>query len=159
MPCALEPVGMVQRASIQGLEGTFDGHEKDWQEAHHIPKAYLEYKAVQKPDGTYSEQPPTRTPFDPPLQNLMIGVESFLRAIQASVGMYNTSVGKDDTNAKSGVAIKQLDTQSDQGAFHFIDNYNHRFLGGIGRIINDLISKVDAGPKQVMVRTKDNKDK
>jgi hypothetical protein len=56
------------------------------------------------------------------------------------------------------VAIKQLDSQSDQGAFHFIDNYN-RFLVAIGRICNDLISKVDAGPRQVMTRTKDNKDK
>lgn len=159
MTCALEAVGMVPRASVQALEGSFDGHEKEWQEAHHIPKAYLQFKAVQLPDGTYSAIPPSREPFDPPLQNLMIGVESFLRAIQSSVGMYNTSVGKDDTNAKSGVAIKQLDTQSDQGAFHFIDNYNHRFLGAIGRICNDLISKVDAGPRQVMVRTKDNKDK
>lgn len=49
--------------------------------------------------------------------------------------------------------------QSDQGAFHFIDNYNHRFLGAIGRICNDLITKVDAGPREVMIRTKDNKDK
>ena len=159
MTTALEAVGMVPRASTQALEGSLDGHEKEWQEAHHLPKAFLYYKPVQLPDGTYSAQEPTKTPFDPPLQNLMIGVEAFLRAIQSSVGMYNTSVGKDDTNAKSGVAIKQLDTQSDQGAFHFIDNYNHRFLGAIGRICNDLISKVDAGPREVMVRTKDNKDK
>jgi hypothetical protein len=159
MTCALEAVGKVPRASIQALEGSLEGHEQEWQEAHHLPKAYLYYKPVQLPDGTYSAQPPTETPFDPPLQNLMIGVEAFLRAIQSSVGMYNTSVGRDDTNAKSGTAIKQLDTQSDQGSFHFIDNYNHRFLGAIGRIINDLITKVDAGPRQVTVRTKDNKDK
>ena len=159
MTCALEAVGMVPRTTYVVEEGSLDGHEQDWQEAHHIPKAYLQFKAVQKPDGTWSANPPIREPFDPPLQNLMIGVESFLRAIQSAVGMYNTSVGKDDTNAKSGVAIKQLDTQSDQGAFHFIDNYNHRFLGGIGRICIDLIKKVDAGPRQVMVRTKDNKDK
>jgi hypothetical protein len=159
MTCALEAVGMVPRTTYLALEGTLDGYEKDWQEAHHIPKDHLTYKASQQPDGTYIAQAPQREPFDPPLQNLMIGVEAFLRAIQSAVGMYNTSVGKDDTNAKSGVAIKQLDTQSDQGAFHFIDNYNHRFLGGIGRICNDLISKVDAGPREVMIRTKDNKDK
>lgn len=159
MTCALEAVGMVPRTTYLALEGTLDGYEKDWQEAHHVPKDHLTYKAAQQPDGTYLAQPPTREPFDPPLQNLMIGVEAFLRSIQSAVGMYNTSVGKDDTNAKSGVAIKQLDAQSDQGAFHFIDNYNHRFLGAIGRICNDLISKVDAGPRQVMIRTKDNKDK
>lgn len=159
MTCALEAVGMVPRTTIRALEGSFDGHEKEWQESRHIPKAYLYYKSVLKPDGTYSEQPPTEQPFDPPLTNLMIGVEAFLRAIQSAIGMYNTSVGKDDTTAESGVAIKQLDAQSDQGAFHFIDNYNHRFLGAIGRICNDLMSKVDAGPRQVMTRTKDNKDK
>ena len=159
MTTALEAVGAVPRATVRALEGSLDGHEADWQEAHHIPKAWLYYKPVQLPDGSYATEQPTSTPFDPPLQNLMIGVESFLRAIQSAVGMYNTSVGKDDTNAKSGVAIKQLDTQSDQGAFHFIDNYNHRFLGHIGRICNDLISKIDAGPRQVMIRTKDNKDK
>ncbi len=159
MTTALEAVGQVPRATTQALEGSFDGHETEWQEAHHLPKAYLYYKPVQLPDGTWATQPPERTPFDPPLQNLMIGVEAYLRAIQSAVGMYNTSVGKDDSNAKSGVAIKQLDAQSDQGAFHFIDNYNHRFLGAIGRIINDLIGKVDVGPRQVMIRTKDNKDK
>lgn len=159
MTCALEAVGMVPRSTVKALEGSLDTYEKEWQEAHHIPKAFLLYKPVQLPDGTYATEAPTSTPFDPPLQNLMIGVEAFLRSIQSSVGMYNTSVGKDDTNAKSGVAIKQLDAQSDQGAFHFIDNYNHRFLGAIGRICNDLISKVDAGPREVMIRTKDNKDK
>jgi Phage P22-like portal protein len=158
MTCAMEAVGMVPRSTTKALEGSLEGYEKDWQEAHHIPKAWLYYKPVQLPDGTWATDPPGSTPFDPPLQNLMIGVEAFLRAIQSAVGMYNTSVGKDDTNAKSGVAIKQLDAQSDQGAFHFIDNYNHRFLGAIGRICNDLISKVDAGPRQVTVRTKDNKD-
>jgi hypothetical protein len=159
MTCALEAVGMVPRATTKALEGSLEGYEKDWQEAHHLPKAWLYFKPVQLPDGTWATEAPTSTPFDPPLQNLMIGVEAFLRSIQSAVGMYNTSVGKDDTNAKSGVAIKQLDAQSDQGAFHFIDNYNHRFLGAIGRICNDLISKVDAGPRQVMIRTKDNKDK
>lgn len=159
MTTALEAVGKVPRATVKALEGSLDGHEKDWQEAHHIPKAWLYYKPVQLPDGSWATEPPTDVPFDPPLQNLMIGVEAFLRAIQSAVGMYNTSVGNHDTNADSGVAIKQLDAQSDQGAFHFIDNYNHRFLGGIGRICNDLISKVDAGPRQVMTRTKDNKDK
>lgn len=159
MTTALEAVGMVPRSTVKALEGSLDGYEKDWQEAHHIPKAYLLYKPVQLPNGEYSTEAPGSTPFDPPLQNLMIGIEAFLRAIQSAVGMYNTSVGKEDMNAKSGVAIKQLDAQSDQGAFHFIDNYNHRFLGAIGRICNDLISKVDAGPRQVMIRTKDNKDK
>ena len=159
MTAALEAVGQVARSTNKALEGSLDGYEKDWQEAHHVPKAWLYYKPVQLPDGTWATEPPISTPFDPPLQNLMIGVEAFLRAIQSNVGMYNTSVGKEDTNAKSGVAIKQLDAQSDQGAFHFIDNYNHRFLGAIGRICNDLISKVDAGPREVMIRTKDNKDK
>ena len=159
MTCALEIVGMVPRSTIKALKGSLDGHEQDWQEAHHIPKAWLYFEPVQLPDGTWATDAPESTPFDPPLQNLLIGVEAFLRAIQAAVGMYNTSVGKDDTTAESGVAIKQLDAQSDQGAFHFIDNYNHRFLGGIGRIVNDLISKVDAVPRQVMIRTKDNKDK
>lgn len=159
MTCALEAVGMVPRTTYLALEGAMNGHEKEWQEAHHVPKAWLSFVPVQLPDGSWATEAPTREPFDPPLQNLMIGVEAFLRAIQSAVGMYNTSVGKDDTNAQSGVAIKQLDAQSDQGAFHFIDNYNHRFLGGIGRICNDLIPKVDAGPREVMIRTKDNKDK
>lgn len=160
MTCALEAVGKVPRATVRALEGSLDGYEKDWQEAHHVPKAWLYFKPVQLPDGTWSAEAPTEIPFDPPLQNLMIGVEAFLRSIQSAVGMYNTSVGKDDTNAKSGVAIKQLDAQSDQGAFHFIDNYNHRFMARIGIICNDLITKVESGrPRQVMIRTKDNKDK
>lgn len=156
--CKLEAIGQVPRTNYMALEGSFEGHEKEIAEANLSPTPFNYFKAVQLPDGTYSAEPPIRTPFDPPIQNLEVASESYLRSMQSSIGMYNSSVGKNDTNVKSGKAISELDEQSDTGSFHFIDNYN-RFIVAMGRIVNDLQSKIEITPRQVPVRMKDGKEK
>ena len=156
--CKLEAIGMVPKTNWMALEGQFEGREQEVADANKSPKPFLYYKDVQRPDGTYSANPPIRDPYDPPIQNLEIAGESCRRAIQSAVGMYNSSVGRNDANVKSGVAIKELDAQSDQGAFHFIDNYN-RFIVAIGRIVNDLQSKIEITPRQAPIRMKDGKEK
>jgi hypothetical protein len=156
--CKLEAIGQVPRTNYMAIEGQFEGHETEVAEANQKPTPYLYYKAVQMPDGSYTANPPIREPFDPPVQNLEIASESFLRAGQTAVGMYNSSVGRNDTNVKSGKAIQELDEQSDVGSFHFIANYN-RFIVAVGRIVNDLQSKIEITPRQVPIRMRDGKEK
>ena len=154
--CKVEAIGMVPRTNYLALEGQFEGHEEELQDANRSPKPYVYYKAVQLPDGSYGQQPPIREPFDPPVQNLEIASESFRRCIQSAVGMYN--LGRNEANVKSGKAIEELDEQSDAGSFHFIANYN-RFITAVGRIVNDLQSKIEITPRQVPIRTADGKEK
>jgi len=156
--CKIESIGMVPRTNYLALEGQFEGHEQELADANRSPKPYIYYKAVELPNGEKTAQPPIREPFDPPVQNLEIASESFLRAGQTAVGMYNTSVGRHDTNVKSGKAIQELDEQSDIGSFHFIANYN-RFIVAMGRIINDLQGKIEVTPRQVPIRMRDGKEK
>jgi hypothetical protein len=83
-----------------------------------------------------------------------MGAEAAKRSIQSAMGRYNASVGKSDSQVKSGVAIKALDTQSDQGSFHFIDAYDTA-LEFAGRVLNDLIDVVDNAAKDVAIRKQD----
>lgn len=156
--CKVEAIGMVPRTNYLALEGQFEGHEEELAEANRSPKPYVYYKAAELPNGEKTAQPPIREPFDPPVQNLEIAGESFRRSIQSAIGMYNSSVGRNDTNVKSGKAIQELDEQSDIGSFHFIANYN-RFLVAIGKIVNDLVGKVEITPRQVPIRQRDGKEK
>jgi Phage P22-like portal protein len=136
----LELAGMVPKTPAIGYEGQFENHEADWQNAHRVPIGYLEAKAVTDATGQAILPLPQYNRWEPPIQALEMGAESARRAIQAAVGMYNTSVGKHDTNAQSGVAIDKLDRQSSQGSFHFIDNFDG-FLEHMGRMLDDLIDK------------------
>jgi chorismate mutase len=156
--CMMEAIGQVPRTNYLAAEGQFEGHEQEVAEAGRIPRPYLYYKPKMADDGQTPIPPPTREPFDPPLQNLALAGETFQRDIQSAVGMYNSSVGKNDTNVKSGKAIQELDEQSDTGSFHFISNYN-RFIVRIGAIVNDLQSKVEITPRQVPIRMRDGKEK
>lgn len=149
-----EAIGMVPKAQWVGYQGQFAGHEEDWQNANRNPKAYLEVNPVI--EGRVELLPlPTRNAYDPPIQGVEMAAEAAKRAIQSAVGMYNTSVGKADTKAQSGVAVKALDEQSDRGSFHFIDNYD-RALEHAGRILNDAIPKVYKEPRDVGIRKPDD---
>ena len=154
--CKTEAIGMVPRTNYLAEEGAFEGHEEELADANRSPKPYVYYKAVQRADGSYSETGPIREPFDPPIENLEIASESFRRCIQSAVGMYN--LGRNEANVKSGKAIEELDEQSDAGSFHFIANYN-RFITAVGRIVNDLQSKIEVSPRQVPIRMRDGKEK
>lgn len=136
-----ELIAQVPKTPWVLYEGQIEGHEAEWQHANTSPIPYLQVKAQTSGTGDQVLPLPQRQVFEPPIQAYEIGAESAKRSIQSAMGMYNTSVGKHDTQAKSGIAIKELDVQSDQGNFHFIDNYD-RALVYAGRILDDLIPYV-----------------
>lgn len=58
--------------------------------------------------------------------------QAALQDVQASVGMYKSSLGQ-NSNASSGKAIGKLETQSDTATFHYLDN-EARTIEQVGRI-------------------------
>jgi hypothetical protein len=54
-------------------------------------------------------------------------------------------------NEKSGVALQRIQTQTQKGSFHFIDNFE-RSLRHAGRIMNDLLDKIENTPRTVSLR-------
>ena len=71
------------------------------------------------------------------IEPLEVSAEAYKRAIQAAMGQYNTSVGKNDTTVRTLGQAKLLDQQSDRGSFHLIDNFEVS-LAHTGRVLVDL---------------------
>lgn len=149
-----ELVGMTPKTPWIAYEGQLGTHEAEWQNAGQVPINVLQALPVLDATGQQLLPLPQRMPYAPQVQPLEIYAESCKRAIQAAMGRYNTSVGKHDTNAQSGVAIQELDAQSDKGSFHFIDNYE-RSLQHTGRVLDDLMDVYYDTSRDVPIQKED----
>lgn len=152
--CQAELVGMTPKTPFIGYEGQFENHEEEWKNVNKWPQAYLQVKPLLDATGQNVLPLPQRQPFIPAVEPLELGAESAKRAIQSAMGMYNTSVGRQDTKATSGVAIKALDTQSSQGSYHFIDSYDMA-IRHTGRILDDLLPYYYDNARDVGIRKPD----
>ena len=152
-----ETLSMNPKIKWAIYEGQDEGHEDEWKNAHRSPITTLHVKAITDEAGSPERPLPLPRPevYEPPIQALEIAAESSRRAIQSAMASYGVT-RQDDTNVKSGVALKQLETQNQLGAFHFIDNYK-TFLRHMGRIINDLLDDVE-GDKPMSVGTRNMQD-
>lgn len=146
-----EVVGMTPKTKWVMYEGQIEGHEDEWQNANRSPITALQVKPVMDATGQAVLPLPQRQDYNPPLEGLEIGAQSAEKAIQSALGMFNASVGRHDTNAKSGVAIKALDTQSDVGTFHFRASFD-RALQQSGRCEEELLKKHYTTPRDVGAR-------
>lgn len=122
--CEAEVVSMTPKTPFVGAVGQFKTDIEAWQNVNTVPRAFLQYDVITDAATGAPLPPPSRPQYEPQIQPLEMGAEAMKRQIQSSIGMFNTSVGRADTKASSGVAIRALDQQSDQGTFHFIDNYD-----------------------------------
>jgi len=147
-----EVVGQTPKMPYVGYKGQFE--EEYWNTITKEPRAYAEVEAtVDSVSGTLLPLPQRNT-FEPPIQALEIGKESARRSIQAAVASYGVTK-LDDTNVKSGVAIKEIQQQNDLGSFHFIANYKIA-IKRAGKIINDLLDDVEVEPQDVSLRNMDD---
>jgi hypothetical protein len=152
--CQAEIVGMCPKTPWVGYSGQFV--REGWEDAHRKPIPFLEAEATTEltPSGVVLPLP-QRQIFQPPIQELEIGAEAARRAIQASMGMFNASVGRRDSASQSGVAINALDEQSDQGNFHFVDNFDAA-VEHTGRILEDLLDKTYDTEREEGIRKPDD---
>jgi Phage P22-like portal protein len=145
-----ELAGMAPKIPIIGYEGQFDTGT-DWENINRIQHPYAEVKAKTTATGDEVLTKPEFVNWEPPIQALEMLAEAARRAIQAAMGKYNTSVGKHDTAAQSGVAVKALDQQADTGSFHLIDNYDVG-LEYAGRVMDELLDVVYDSARDVGIR-------
>jgi len=152
-----ELVSMLPKAPYVGYLGQFKGVEEDWANAHRKPMPYLEARGRTTETGEETLPLPQRPSYTPDIVALQGLGEECRRGIQAAVGMYNSSVGNRGAGGTvSGVAVQELDKQSDQGSFHFIANFNHA-VRHTGRILDDLIPHVYDTEREVASRRPDGR--
>lgn len=121
------------------------------QKSLHEPVAVIEVESFI--DGMPGVPPefPMRNPFEPYISNLEIGAESARRAIQSAMGLSPLPSSAQARNEKSGVALRQIESTSQRGSFHFIDHYDEMLQQG-GLIFEDLVDKVYDTARDVGVR-------
>ena len=151
-----ELAGQVPKVPWTGYEGQFEGHEDEWNNSHRVPIGFLQAKPIVDQATGQILPLPKRTEWTgAPILALEATAESAKRAIQSAMGMFNASVGKHDSNAQSGVALEKLALQSNQGSFHFIDNYDWA-LERAGRICNRMLKVVYDSPREIGTRKADD---
>jgi len=134
----VENVALAPKAPFVGAAGQIEGFENQWAVANQKNIPFLPYKPLSV-DGV-SVPPPQRQPSPGLSQGWAEITMQSRNMIQASMGMYNASVGAQG-NEKSGKAILARQREGDVGSFHYHDNLS-RSIRHTGRILVDLIPKI-----------------
>lgn len=133
-----ERVALANKAPwIAPAEAVAD-FKDDWENSNTKNLAVLRFRAFME-DGTPIPMPQRGPSADIPagfMQDMTLSEHD----IQASMGMYNASLGE-KSNEKSGVAITARQRKGDTATFHYQDNQN-RAVRYIGRQLVDLAPKI-----------------
>lgn len=148
-----ELIAMTPKSPYMAIAGQLEGFEDDWQNANVTPISVLQYKAITDATGNEILPPPTRAPYAAQIQELEVAAEAARRAIQAAIGINPLPTAAQRQNEKSGVAIERIQSQADQGSYHFVDNFD-RAMQFNGRQMDDLLGIVYDTQRYVSVRNK-----
>ena len=122
---------------------SIEGYEHLYEAANRLSLGHLPYRRWSPvgPAGQLQENPPPqRMAVDLNLPGYIMGLQSMAGLIQASMGMYQASVGAPGQE-KSGVAIRERKSESDVGTFHYNDNLSMSVQQG-GRLIMQMIPRL-----------------
>lgn len=98
------------------------GFENEWNQANTQSRPYLPYNVDPKSTAT-GGMPHRMEPLDLP-QGAIALAQMSIQDIQATIGMYDASVGNaDDANRVSGKALVQHNRRSDLGSYEFVDGF------------------------------------
>jgi hypothetical protein len=151
-----EQIAMMPKTPYIVAEGQITNNLiEEWENINSSPRAYVQYKQVAI-GGTLAPAP-SRVINEPPIQALTIGLNQALDAIKAACNIYDPSLGA-KSNETSGIAIQRRQRESDVANFHFHDN-EARSRKYAGRILLELIPKIDKGMRSVATRSEDGKTK
>jgi len=134
----VENVALAPKSANVAAVGQLEGFENTWAEANRRNIPVLTYHPVSV-DGVVVP-PPQRQPMPGISQGWAEITMQSRQWVQASMGMYNASVGA-PSNEKSGKAILARQREGDVGSFHYHDNLA-RSIRHTGRILIDLIPKI-----------------
>lgn len=138
--CQQEIVGLTPKFPYFFPDGQLD--PKNLQllaESLHVPVAAIAYKPTlpSLPPGTILP-PPSRNPFEGSALAYLDGLaEAMRRAIQSAMAVTPLPTAAQRNNDKSGVALKQIESSGQRGAFHFVDSFDD-MVQQAGEIIQDV---------------------
>jgi len=153
-----EIVGMTPKVPWFYYEGTMDPtQEADLLASNVVPVGAIRLKAKSNAwPAEYGLPPiPQRPAYEPPIQALEMGAESTRRGIQAATGTGFLPTQAQRVNEKSGVALREIATSAQKGAYHFVDHYEHA-LRRTGVILVDAIPHYYDTPRTISVKRKDD---
>mgnify|MGYP003644926384 CR=1 FL=1 len=130
-----------------GAIGQFKGLEAKWSSANIEDYAFLEYNPVSI-DGHLSP-PPNRNGMEPPIQAIVVGIQQASEDIKSTTGFFDPSLGKVNSQDRSGRAIMALQQAGELGSSNFQDNLR-RALIYAGRIIVDLVPHIYDRPGRIV---------
>jgi hypothetical protein len=130
------------------ISGLGDGSIKDlWDNASVQSRAYLPY--VDRDEQGNPVNAPIRLQPAINLQNHIQGAQQAIHDIQASLGMYQASLGA-PSNESSGVAIEQRKQQGEAATSHFPGNLSAS-LGQVGKIVMEMIPRLIDTKRQARI--------
>jgi hypothetical protein len=145
---AVEMASLETKAPYTMVEGQEEGHEQEWQLANVRNFPYLRYRNVSL-NGTPAP-PPQRTQVDTSrLGPSMLLLQQAREFIHEGTGAYESALGQQATNAKSGRAVRALQDQHQAGSSHFIDNLASISLTYEAKVILDLIPFIYDRPGRI----------
>lgn len=154
-----EAISMPPRTPYIGYRGQFTSEQLGLlQSSVSVPVPVVLVEPTTETTGDQVLPLPRREVPDPQIQGYEIAAEAARRDIQNALGRYSASVGRADTNVKSGVALKQLDSQSDSGSYHFINAYKAMIAEG-GKKLEELLEFYDDTVGEISTRTASGKVK
>ncbi len=145
-----EDVGMAPKPKWI-VSGAQVAKYEEWKDANKNTYAYLRYDKFI--DGQDHGEP-KRIDASVDLAKYEVVKNSALRAAQNAVGM--TSADTIDRQAKSGVAQKELNQSMEIATFHFDDSLDDA-VDYEGRIVNEILDKIEDSRRTVGLRSADNK--
>jgi hypothetical protein len=155
--CQAELVGMTPKFPYFVYKGQLDETQKaNLAKSLHEPIAFIEVEAV-VPGVAHDEvlPPPSRQPYDPPIQSLEMGAEAARRAIQAAIGTMPLPTAAQRQNEKSGKALERMESSAQKGSFHFVDHYDEA-LTRTGQLLDELYPHYYDTIRDVTIRKPDD---
>lgn len=141
--------GLESLAPWVMAEGQDEGYEQMWDEANTRAFTRLKYKPTTF-EG-HLVPPPQRN--DLSSTNISASVLMAREAdmdIQATTGRFNPSLGKQDSNQRSGKAIAALKQQGEQSSSNYLENLANISMVYEGRVLLDLLKYVYDRPGRVV---------
>ncbi len=145
---AVEMASLETKAPYTMVEGQEEGHEEEWQLANVRNFPYLRYRNVSL-NGTPAP-PPQRTQVDTSrLGPSMLLLQQAREFIHQGTGAFESALGQQSPNAKSGRAILALQNQHETGSSHFLDNLAEISLTYEAKVVLDLIPHIYDRPGRI----------
>lgn len=133
-----ELMQQAPKSTWQGAAGSFDGFERDYDEANQVATARLQYNPVVV-NGVMAP-PPQRIPAPMPSQGYYTNMSQAAEEVKACIGLFDPSLGAQG-NEVAARAILARQKQGDISTYHFTTSFNSA-LFRCGMILIDLIPHI-----------------